>query len=125
MTKPSGASLGMKEKKKEENGITLTNPSWGCVNSKCKELIKLWGWPELEKYIAYRSSNATPHQVKSEIEILNAKQISLWILTNFWNHNKAVKLSHKTKEQSMNVKLKQILKKREEKIKVPSNYERW
>ena len=32
MTKPSGASLGMKEKKKEENGITLTNPSWGCVN---------------------------------------------------------------------------------------------
>ena len=34
MTQPSGASLGMEEEEKEkkDNGITLTNPSWGCVN---------------------------------------------------------------------------------------------
>ena len=95
------------------------------VNSKCTELIKLSGWPELEKYIAYRSSNSIPHQVKSEAEILNAKQIHIMNSNQFWK-------SHKTKvqfwqylEQSMNVKSKQILKKRELKIKVQSNYERW
>ena len=72
------------------------------VNSKCTELIKLWGWPELEKYIAYRSSNSIPHQVKSEAEILNAKQIHIMNSNQFWKSQQSShppKLSHKTKVQ--------------------------
>ena len=56
-------------------------------NSKCKKEIKLWGRPELEQYIAYRSSNATPHKDISETEIVNGKQINIVVFPRLVKSN--------------------------------------